>query len=176
MLNADSPVDVDVDSILETQWQTDGVVMEILRHLKVITAEKMDLMHDHIIKLFGWVIPILCLLSSDQIFKHANVFVHSWCMLASVICLAWHCYWPCVVLYHLMMRCDLTCWLSCEWWCHQVCCCGGHPIGSWYSTRKKCACDFKCFHWSYTNVHLSVAGSSVWPLLHFTPLLFIKLL
>lgn len=51
MLNADSPVDVDVDSILETQWQTDGVVMEILRHLKVITAEKKDLMHDHLIKL-----------------------------------------------------------------------------------------------------------------------------
>lgn len=40
---ADSPVDVDVDSIFERKWETDGVVMEILNPLIVITAEKMVL-------------------------------------------------------------------------------------------------------------------------------------
>lgn len=37
---ADSPMNVDVDSIFERKRETDGVVMEILLPLIVITDEK----------------------------------------------------------------------------------------------------------------------------------------
>lgn len=42
---ADSPVDVDVDSIFKRKEETLGVVMEILASLIVITEEK-TLIHD----------------------------------------------------------------------------------------------------------------------------------
>lgn len=40
-----SPVDIDVDSILERKHEADGVVLEIFLHFIVITAEKRDLVH-----------------------------------------------------------------------------------------------------------------------------------
>ena len=42
VMYADSPVDVDVDSIFKRKSTTDGVVMEILHPLIVITEEKTD--------------------------------------------------------------------------------------------------------------------------------------
>jgi len=39
-MRADSPVDVDVDSIFKMKGETDGVVMEILLPLIVVTEEK----------------------------------------------------------------------------------------------------------------------------------------
>lgn len=38
-------MDIDVDSILERKRKADGVVMEILLPLIVITEDKMDFMH-----------------------------------------------------------------------------------------------------------------------------------
>lgn len=42
---ANSPVDVDVDSIFEMKRETDGVVMEVLLPLIVITEDKTDETH-----------------------------------------------------------------------------------------------------------------------------------
>lgn len=45
-VSADSPVDVDVDAIFQRQSEADGVVMEILLPLIVITEDRTVRSHD----------------------------------------------------------------------------------------------------------------------------------
>lgn len=70
------------------------------------------------------------------------------------------------------MRWVLTCWCSCKWWCHQVCCCSWRLTRSWCSARKDRKCDFESLHLSCCCLHLSAAIWSIQLFPHYFSLFF----